>query len=48
MFENNGHINVNSPGVGADNPLRVNYFSLTLSFDQYGPLLQVFLHSMHL
>ena len=29
MFENDGHINVYSPGAGEDNPLGSNIFSLT-------------------
>ena len=43
MFENNGYVHVYSPGAGADNPL-VSFFSLTVLFSQYSPLLQVFLH----
>ena len=41
MFENNGHIQVYSPGTGADNPPGV-IFSLTVLFSQHSPLLQVF------
>ena len=42
--ENNGYIHVYSPVTGADNPLGSNYFSLTVLFSQYSPLLQVFLN----
>ena len=44
MFENGGHIQVYSPGAGADNPPGVKFFSLTVLFSQYSPLLQVFPH----
>ena len=56
MFENNGQAvsekkmfnimaiyNVYSLGTGTDNPLG-SFFSLTVLFSQYSPLLQVFLH----
>ena len=43
MFENHGYIHIYSPGTGAENPLR-SFFSLTVLFSQYSPLLQVFLH----
>ena len=35
MFENGGHIQVYSPGAGADNPLGSIFFSLTVLFSQY-------------
>ena len=38
--ENNGYMNVYSPGTGVDNEI----FSLTVLFSQYSPLLQVVLH----
>ena len=45
MFENGGHIQVYSPGAGADNPLGSNFFhNITVLFSQYSPLLQVFPH----
>ena len=48
MFENNGYVHVYSPGAGADNPLGSFFFSFTVLFSQYSPLLQVFLHQMTL
>ena len=43
MFENNGYVHVYSPGAGTDNPLG-SFFSLTVLFSQYSPLLQDFLY----
>ena len=36
-LENVGHIHVYSPRAGADNPIGVNYFSLTHLFSQFSP-----------
>ena len=44
LFENAGHIHVYSPGAGADNPLG-SFFSLSVFFSQFSPLLQLFPHS---
>ena len=47
MFENNGYLHVYSPRAGTDNPRGSNFegqfFSFTVLFSQYSPLLQDFL-----
>ena len=43
MFENNVYVHVLAPGQGQTTP-GVIFFSLTVLFSQYSPLLQDFLH----
>ena len=44
QFDINGYVHVFSPGTGADNPFGSFFFSLTVLFSKYNPLLLVFLH----